>query len=199
MCPNWGYYFIMDDVGGPDTMFRDWGCLIDVGKAYARGVEFSIQRKLFKNLYGLINLTYYRTRFRDLTGIWRNRAYDNRYIICITGGYKPNKNWEFNLRFLYCGNKAMNAIDEEISIQEGRAILDMDNIMNEYMSDYHTLSLRCDRRFYFQRSSLVLFLGAMNILDHENELYRFWDTRLNDYRSVYMWGMIPYIGFEFEF
>lgn len=199
MCPDWGYYFIMDDVGGRDTVFRNWGCLTDKGKAYVRGVEFSIQKKLFNKLYGLINLTYYRTRFQDLTGTWRNRAYDNRYIICLSGGYKPNKNWEFNLRWILCGNKAFNTVDEEQSIQEGRAVLDFDNIMNEHMSDYHTLSLRCDRRFYFKKSNLVVFLGVMNILDRRNELYRMWDTRLNDYRSLYMWGRMPYIGFEFEF
>lgn len=199
MCPDWGYYFIMDDVGGPDTVFRNWGRLTDKGKAYVRGVEFSIQKKLIENLYGMVNLTYYRTRFQDLTGVWRNRAYDNRYILCVSGGYKPNKDWEFNLRFIYCGNKAINAVDEEKSIQEGQAVLDMDNIMNVHMDDYHTVSLRCDRRFYFHNSNLVVFFGMMNALDRRNERYRMWDTRLNDYRSVYMWGRIPYIGFEFEF
>ncbi len=199
MCPDWGYYFVLDDVGGADTVFRNWGRLIDEGRAYVRGVELSLHKKLHRNFYGLINLTYYRTRYYDLTGVWRNRVYDNRYIICLSGGYKFNKNWEFNARWILCGNKAFNTVDEEQSIREGRAILDYENLMKEHMSPYHNLSLRCDRRFNFYRSNLVFFFGVMNLLDRRNERYRIWDTGLNKYRSLYMWGRMPYIGFEFEF
>ncbi len=66
-------------------------------------------------------------------------------------------------------------------------------------NDYKNLSLRVDRRFYFKKTNLVLFAGALNILGFENELYRYWISELNQYDSVSMWGTVPYIGFEFEF
>ena len=71
--------------------------------------------------------------------------------------------------------------------------------MADHLSDYQTLSLRVDRRFYFSKSNLVVFAGALNILDHENELYRYWLSGPNEYISEHMWGIIPYVGFEFEF
>jgi hypothetical protein len=45
----------------------------------------------------------------------------------------------------------------------------------------------------------VVFAGALNILDHKNELARFWFPKINAYDSLYMWERIPYIGLEFEF
>jgi len=71
--------------------------------------------------------------------------------------------------------------------------------MSGHLDDYQNLSLRVDRRFQFRKSNLVVFAGALNVFDHKNELYRFWDYLGNTYLSAYMWGAIPYVGFEFEF
>lgn len=159
----------------------------------------TVQKKLAKNLYGLVNLTYYRARYRDLMGVWRNRMYDNRYILCLSGGYKPNKSWELNARWTWSGNKAFTPVNEEKSRQYGWPWVDYEDIMSGYLSSYQNLSLRVDRRFYFKQSNLVIYAGALNILNHENELYRYWFSPINDYESEYMWGIVPYVGFEFEF
>jgi outer membrane receptor for ferrienterochelin and colicin len=199
MSPVYPYFFVIDDVQGDDDTYGNWGSLVDEGKAYARGVELTVQKKLAKSLYGLINFTYYRARYRDLMGVWRNRMFDNHFIICIFGGYKPNKYWEFNIRWIWSGNKAFTPVNEEKSKQYGWPWVDYEDIMSGHLSNYQNLSLRVDRRFYFKKSNLVLFAGALNILDHKNELDRYWFSSINAYESEYMWGIIPYIGFELEF
>ena len=199
MSPLNPYFFVIDDVSGDEVRFWNWGMLVEEGKAYARGIELTIQKKLARNLYGLINMTYYRARYRDLMGVWRNRMYDNRYIICLSGGYKPNTSWEFNIRWTWSGNKAFTPVNEERSRQYGWPWVDYEDIMSGYLSPYQNLSLRVDRRFYFARSNLVIYAGALNILNHENELYRYWFSAINAYESEYMWGIVPYVGIEFEF
>lgn len=193
------YFFVIDDISGDDARFFNWGELHDLGKAYARGVELTLQKKLSKKLYGIVNLTYYRARYRDLMGVWRNRMYDNRFIVSVYGGFKPNKNWEFNTRFTLAGNRAFTPVNEEKSLEYGFPWVDYADIMGGYLSNYKNLSLRVDRRFYFKKTYLVVFAGALNILDSKNELYRYWDSRMPGYISEYMWGIIPYIGLEFEF
>jgi hypothetical protein len=193
------YFFLIDDISGDDAMFYNWGRLLDEGKAYARGVEFSIQKKLAKNLYGLVSLVYYRARYRDLMGEWRNRLYDNRFIIALSGGYKLSKNWEINVRWIWMGGKAYTPVDKEKSIDYGWPWVWVDDIMTGYLADYKSLSVRTERRFNFKKTNLVVYAGAWNIFDHPNELYRFWDSIGNQYLSEYMWGVIPYIGLEFHF
>jgi hypothetical protein len=193
------YYFLIDQVSGDNEMYSNWGSLVDEGKAYARGVEFTIQKKLAKNLYGLISMTYYRARYRDLMGVWRNRIYDNRFIFAISGGYKPSKNWEFSARWTWMGGQAFSPVDEEKSIEYGFPWIWVDDIMIAHLADYKNLSFRVERRFNFNKTNLIVYAGAWNIFDHPNELYRFWDTRENQYLSEYMWGTIPFIGIEFEF
>jgi hypothetical protein len=199
MAPAYPFYFVIDDVNGDNDRFWDFGPLIDAGKAYARGVELTVQKKLARRLYGLVSFSYYRARYRDLIGEWRNRLFDNRFILCLSGGYKFSRNWEISGRYIWSGNKAFTPVDEEESIENGWPWVWVDDIMARHLDDYQNLSLRVDRRFQFRGSNLVVFFGAWNVFDHNNELYRFWDSYGNGYLSEYMWGTIPYIGLEFEF
>jgi hypothetical protein len=63
--------------------------LAAVGKTYARGIEFLLQKKLAKDFYGLMSFSLFRARYQDYNGQWRDRVYDNRYIFCVIGGYRP--------------------------------------------------------------------------------------------------------------
>ncbi len=199
MSPLNPFIFIIDDVYGDYDKFMNWGNLIDTGKAFARGVELTLQKKLSKKFYGILNMTYYRARYQDLTGVWRNRKFDNRFIFCLSGGYKPTKNWEFNAQWIWSGNRAFSPVNEEKSKELGLPIVDSSDFLSAYLSNYQNLSIRVDRRFFFSKSNLVFFIGALNVLNHNNELLRYWDTWDNCYISEYMWGIIPYIGLEFEF
>jgi hypothetical protein len=199
MSPIAPYYFVIDDVNGDDSMFGNWGRLVDEGRARARGIEFTIQKKLARKLYGLISLTYFKTRYRDLMGGWHNRLQSNRYIICLSGGFRPNKNWDFNIRWTWMGGRAFTPVDEEKSTEYGFPWIWIDDINSAYLTDYKNLSLRAERRFFFNKTNLVAYIGVWNLFDHANELYRFWDPVGNQYLSEYMWGAIPYIGFEFHF
>jgi hypothetical protein len=199
MAPAYPFYFVIDDVNGDNDRFWFFGPLVDAGKAYARGVELTIQKKLAKKLYGLLNFTYYRARYRDLMGAWHNRLFDNRFIVCLSGGYKFSRNWELSARWIYSGNRAFTPVNEQLSIEHGGAWVEVEDIMSGHLNNYSNLSFRVDRRFQFRGSNLVVFSGAWNIFDHDNELYRFWNSMSNSYLSGYMWGTIPYIGLEYEF
>jgi hypothetical protein len=71
------------------------GCLVDLGKARSSGIEFMIQKRLADRIYGLVSGSYFRTCYRDLSGLWRNRVYDNRFIFSVEGGWKISPTWEF--------------------------------------------------------------------------------------------------------
>ncbi len=199
MTPRAPYYFVLDNVIGDEERYWDFGRLVDEGKAYARGIELAVQKKMSENFYGFISFSYFRARYRDLMGAWRNRLLDHRFILCVSGGYKPNRNWEINGRWVYSGNKAFTPVDEAKSRQMGWPWVNYEDIMSGHLSDYRNLSVRIERRFYFKRSNLVFFIGALNVFDHQNELYREWISRINAYDVNYMWGRIPYLGLEYEF
>ncbi len=63
--------------------FRHYYRLVDRSKAYARGVEFLLQKKLAKDFYRLVSACYFRNRYQDCNSDWRDRLYDNQYLFNV--------------------------------------------------------------------------------------------------------------------
>ena len=77
--------------------------LISTGKARTYGVELMLQKKLAEDFYGLVSGSFFRSRYRDYHGTWRDRDYDNRFMATLEGGYKPNLSWDFSMKWVYAG------------------------------------------------------------------------------------------------
>jgi outer membrane receptor protein involved in Fe transport len=187
-----------------DELFYRYGfffnhkSLVGAGEAYSRGVEIMLQKKLAKNFYGLASASYFRTRYKGLDGITRNRVFDNRIIFSLEGGYKPNSKWEFSLRWIFAGGPPYTPFDEEASRVLNRAVLDANNINAARYPDYHSLNVRFDRRFHFSGSNLIFYLSVWNAYNRKNVATYFWNQVENQQGVIRQWGALPIFGLEFE-
>ena len=190
--------FVFDEAfyGG---FFADHQKLIDTGKARSYGIEFMVQKKLADKLYGVISASYFRTRYRSFDGIWRDRVYDNRYILTIEGGYRLNTYWEFGLKWNYAGGAPYTPYDLEASRTINSGIFDWIRINKERLPAYHSLNVRMDKRFYFGSANLIIYVGVWNILNRKNVISYYWNTIDQKSDKFYGWGILPALGLEFEF
>jgi hypothetical protein len=188
---------LIDD-GRSGSHFRNYSFIVDKGKAYTRGMELLIQKKLAKDFYGLISASLFRSRYRDYSGQWRDRLYDNRYLFSVIGGYKPNNTWEFSLRWTIAGGVPYTPFDIEQSTSANTGIIDRNRINGSRYPDYHSMNIRVDKRFFFQYSSLTLYLSILNAYGRENIDGYSWDKVENKQRTSHQWGFLPIIGFEYE-
>jgi outer membrane receptor for ferrienterochelin and colicin len=191
--------FIMDEPIYEIIRFTPHAQLVDNGKAYSRGVEVMLQKKLKKHLYGIISATYFRARYRDYEGVWRNRIYDNRYIFNVEGGYKPNSRWQFSLRWAYGGGWPYTPFDVEASRNLGRGVFDNNQVNAMRLPAYNSLNLRFDRRFYFSGSNLIFYFSVWNVLDRKNIWHYQWNEVANRQEGVLQFERSPVFGLEFEF
>jgi hypothetical protein len=181
------------------TFFDNYGALVDNGEAVSRGVEIMIQKKLAKDFYGLASATFFRSRYKDGDQVWRNRNYDNRVAFSFEGGYKPNRKWEFSLRWIYAGGVPYTPFEIEKSKANHRAVYDETRINEVRYPDYHSMNLRFDRRFNFSNSNLVFYMSAWNIYNRKNIANYFWNDKEQKQDQVYQWQILPIFGLEFEF
>lgn len=186
--------FIIDE-----SFFSNYSNLNDDGEAYTRGVEVMVQKKLAKNFYGLASASYFRSRYKGGDEIWRNRNFDNRFTFSFEGGYKPNRKWEFSLRWIYAGGVPYTPFDFEKSKIYHRATLDENRINQARYPDYHSMNVRFDRRFHFQHSNLVFYFSAWNVYNRKNISNYFWNDEGQKTVSVYQWQLLPIFGLEYEF
>ncbi|MBN2281968.1 MAG: TonB-dependent receptor [Candidatus Marinimicrobia bacterium] len=196
--PSDPYAFIIDD-GRHMNYFRSYPELVDNGEANSRGIELLLQKKMAKDFYGMVSATIFQSRYKDYTGKWRNRVYDNQFLFTVVGGYKPNNKWEFSSKWTYAGGVPYTPFDKELSTEMGVGIIDQNHINDARMDDYHSLNLRADRRFYFNQSALVLYFSVWNAYNRQNVAIYYWNEDENKQDTYNQWSMLPMGGFEWEF
>lgn len=190
--------FIIDEMVY-DEYFQYHENLRDDGNARSYGVELTIQRKLKEGIYGLLSGAWFRSQYKDLNGVWRNRAFDNRVILSAEGGYKPNSRWEFSLRWVYAGGAPYTPLDIEASRAINRSVHDQSRVNEARYPAYHSLNLRADRRFNFSGSNMIVYISVWNAYNRENVASYYWNQHERKQDKVLQWSMLPIFGIEFEF
>ena len=196
--PNQPQLFVLDELFYRYGFFFNHEQLVDQGKAIAKGVEIVLQKKLAKDFYGLASAAYFRARYRDIDGIWRDRVLDNRMLFSLEGGYKPDQNWEFSLRWIYAGGSPYTPFDLDASRAAHRSVLDENKTNAERYPDYHSLNIRFDRRFYWGNSNLIFYLSVWNAYNRKNVASYFWNEQKQKQDQIYQWLLLPIFGLEYE-
>ncbi len=191
--------FMLDEIFTGSTFVGNHAVITDAGEARSYGVEVMLQKKLARDFYGLASLSLGRSQYRALDGFWRDRVFDNRVSFCIEGGYKPDEKWDFSLRWVYGGGVPYTPLDVDASRKINAGVLDASRINGERLPAYHSLNARVDRRFNFDRSSLVVYLSAWNVYDRKNVASYFWNKVTASPDTEYQFGMLPILGVEYEF
>lgn len=137
------------------------------GRTY--GLEFLIQQRLFKGFYGILAYTLGWSEFTNKVGELVPSAWDSRHIVSLTAGKKFKKNWEVGARWRLQSGTPYTPSNEQIStLREvwdirGLGVPDYGRINSERLSDYHQLDIRVDKKWFYKKWSLNLFLDIQNV------------------------------------
>ena len=170
--------------------------VISNGRSIADGVELLIEKKRAENFYGLFGASVFNTTYTDFKGTSRNRDYNYKYIINLIGGYRPQKDWEFSVRWSYFGGKPYTPIDEENSLLYGDEVLFLERWNESKTPAYHSLFLRYENHKKFDSGNLIFFVEFWNAYNRGNVETYYWDERI---RKISYFDFIPVGGFEYEF
>lgn len=186
------------DGGLTGNSFGNYNKLESKGKGYTRGIEVLVQKKLSEDIYGIVSGSYFKSRYSDYNGEWRDRVYDNKVIFSFIGGYKPSKDWEFSLRWTYAGGCPYTPFDQAKSREFRAGIIDTRRLNAERYPDYHSLNIRIDKKFFFSSQNLDIYLSVWNTYNRKNISEYYWNSDKNSSEAIYQWGIMPIFGIEYE-
>ena len=155
------------------------------GRAY--GVEFLLQQRLFKGFYGIASYTFVRSEFTNATGDFAPSSWDFGNIVNLTGGKRFEKgNWEVGLNWRLQGGQPFTPYDIPTSSlipvwdanQQG--VLDYAVVNTERLGVFTQLNVRIDKRWYYEKWTLNLYLDVENVLASENPAPPFLDVVRDD-------------------
>ncbi len=181
--------------GGSDNNFSGFGLepLVSDSKGLSRGVELSVQKKLSEiPYYGILSLTYGKSTFTSLDGIEKLGSYDQTWIFNLSGGYKFNEKWEASLKFRYATGMPFTPFNPDGS--QDIALFNSDRLKSS-----HSLDIRVDRRWFFDKWTLITYLDIQNIYNRKNSTSIRWDRRTQSVDAEASIGILPSIGVSLEF
>jgi len=192
-------YLIMANTGagfsGSDENFSSFGLdpLNSSGTGLAKGIELSIQKKLTDTpYYGILSLTYSETEFTALDNVERIGSYDQTWIFNISGGYKFSDEWEASLKFRYSTGKPYTPYNSD-------GTQNVDDINTLRLPVNNSLDLRVDKRWFFNKWTLITYVDIQNIYNRKNIVGVSWDQRTQAPEFNETIGVLPSIGVSVMF
>ncbi|HUM48267.1 MAG TPA: TonB-dependent receptor, partial [Chitinophagales bacterium] len=185
------YPFILDDSISLANLGADFGVVGNTavnstsqGRSY--GIELLLQQKLFKGFYGLAAITYVRSEFRDKNEVYVPSSWDSRIIVSLTDGKKFGKNWELGLKWRLSGGSPYTPYDIPLSSQipvwdvNGQGIPDYHLLNTERLPVFHQLDARIDKKWFFNKFNLNLYLDVQNVYAFKATLPSYLDVRRDE-------------------
>jgi hypothetical protein len=166
-------------------------------KHFEDGYYFTATTSLFKQ------------RFTGSDGVWRDGAFDNRYIVNLLAGYEwklsPTFSIEFSGKLTLAGGAPYTPVDTARaklfngSGQFGPQYLDDSRAYAVRYPDYKRLDVKIEFRQNLGSVSIVGFVTAENALNAKNILQYAWDAHKNEVVAINQLGIFPYGGLRVEF
>ena len=139
---------------------------MSTGQTY--GLEFLFQQRLYKGFYGIGSYTLGWSEFEDKRGNLIPSAWDSRHIVNMTMGKKFGKNWEAGINWRFQTGLPYTPFRDDSNLVSnwditGRPITDFNRLNTLRGGNSNTIDIRIDKKWFFKKWSLNLYLDVENI------------------------------------
>lgn len=138
------------------------------GRAY--GLETMFRWQVSGKFNLVSSFTLYRSEYRNNSEAeYISSAWDNRFILNMSGTYNLPKRWSIGGKVSYIGGAPYTPYDEEKSSlveawdAKGQPYYDYSLYNTGRLPNFAQLDLRIDKSFYFRRCMVGLYLDIQNI------------------------------------
>lgn len=144
--------------------------LVSTAEGRSYGFEFLLKWFIARKLNLASSFTLFKSEFRNgKHEAYIPSAWDNRYILNVSGTYNFKKQWSFGAKFSFIGGAPYTPYDEEKSSlitawnAQGKAYYDYNKYNTRRLPNFAQLDIRIDKIFYIKRYMLGLYIDLQNI------------------------------------
>ena len=116
------------------------------------------------------SVTIFKSEFQDgATGRYIPSAWDNRFIVNVSGTYNLPRQWSVGMKVCCIGGSPYNPYDEDKSSlveawnAQGKAYYDYSRYNTERLPAFGQLDVRVDKTFYLKKCMLGFYLDIQNV------------------------------------
>ncbi|HCS19174.1 MAG TPA: TonB-dependent receptor [Bacteroidetes bacterium] len=180
--------------------------LVNEGKGENFGLEFTLERFLYKDFYMLFSASVFESRYSAVDGSWHDTRFNTNHNFSLTTGKeynlgekRKNRIFGWNVKAIYSGGMRNMPVMLEQSIQRKQAVYDFQNAYCDQNPAYFRLDLGVSLKRNFKRSSGTLTLDVQNSTNRANVGGRYFDTKTLSMKTWTQAPLIPVLAYKLEF
>ena len=188
---------------GADFYFPDKINLVNNGKGYNYGIEFTLERFLNKRFYYLITVSVFQSKYKGSDNVWRNTAFNTHFVNNILLGkeFKINERSSFAIdtKMGIAGGQLYTPFDLAKSKAEGYVVFKE----TEAYSLRNNTYWRWDLKFSYNRNgkhtTQKWYVDLQNLTGRENIYIRTLNPKTGIAGEINQIGFFPNINYQITF
>ena len=177
--------------------------LVNEGTGTNYGLEFTLEKFLFKGYYLLLTTSLYESKYKGYDGIERNTAFNGNYVLNLLGGYEHKLSEKymltFDLRTVLAGGKRYVPVDEQASQEQGTTVYDWSKAYEKKYDNYFRTDLRIGFKHNAKKFSQEWGVDLQNITNYQSIFMQAYDNEKNEMYNVYQQGFMPMMLYRIQF
>ncbi|VAW27607.1 hypothetical protein MNBD_BACTEROID06-340, partial [hydrothermal vent metagenome] len=146
--------------------------LVNEGFGRNYGVEVTLEKSFSNSYYFLITGSLFESEYQGSDEVWRNTAFNNRYILNTLGGkeFKIGKSGVIttDIKLTFSGGRFYTPIDLDQSIIAGEAVFVNSEAFSQQYDPYFRTDFKIGYRINMKRISQEFLVDIQNITNREN-------------------------------
>lgn len=149
--------------------------VISDGTGRAYGFELLNRTRLKSGLNLILSYTYVRSEFSDKSDNLIASSWDFRHIVALTATQNLKRNWIIGAKWRFNGGLPYTPFDPDKSSlveawdAQGGPYLDFSRFNQLRFGQFHQLDVRVDKKYFFDRWSLMLYMDIQNLYNFKAE------------------------------
>jgi hypothetical protein len=188
---------------GMSYLLADEDSLENNGVGRNFGMEVTFERFFSRGYYYMLTASLYDSKYKGSDGIWRNTAFNGKYVFNILTGkeFKITEKAKlvFDIKFTTAGGKRYTPINYEASAAVHKAV----RVNNEAYSKQYEPYFRTDAKLTWRFNGLgkthEFFINIDNVFNNKNVFAQTYDLNKNELGYIYQLGIFPTFQYKIYF
>nr|WP_249665283.1 TonB-dependent receptor [Mucilaginibacter sp. Bleaf8] len=178
--------------------------LVNKGKGYNYGLEFSLEKALSKGYYFIITSSLFDSKFKALSGQEFNTTFNTRYVGNLVAGKEwvagRNKKNLFGLngKLIYAGGRKYSPVNLSESLRLDEQVIDESQINTLTADPYFRIDFSASYRINSRGKAHLLLLDIQNLLSRENNIGYYYSSNKRSLEKNKWIGILPSLTYRIE-
>ena len=188
---------------GADFYFPDKTNLLNKGKGYNYGIEFTLERFLHNGFYYLFTASAFQSKYKASDNIWRSTAFNTQFVnnalVGKSFGINTNTSFGIDTKISIAGGQLYTPFDITTSQNVGYIVFKE----NEAYSLRNNMYWRWDVKFSYSRNGKYTtqkwYIDLQNITNNKNIYLRTLQPKTGTTGQINQIGFFPNFNYQITF